>query len=183
MTLSNKGMIFQSWFHYNFFSKFFYVVISLKLFWLIHELYFSNLSRRLTFSVVKCLNICSKSRMGLFWWVLLLCSRDVMQNHLLQLLTLVAMEKPPTTAAEDIRNEKVLVHMKYISRDVCDWVVSHWLRITWPWLLWVWILPGIMDSLMWGSYPASLWNVSGSTQVPTFAWNNVQRGIEVFLHQ
>ncbi|XP_045166383.2 glucose-6-phosphate 1-dehydrogenase X-like isoform X1 [Mercenaria mercenaria] len=35
--------------------------------------------------------------------------RDVMQNHLLQLLTLVAMEKPPSTAAEDIRNEKVKV--------------------------------------------------------------------------
>ena len=31
-----------------------------------------------------------------------------MQNHLLQILTLVAMEKPPSTAAEDIRNEKVL---------------------------------------------------------------------------
>lgn len=30
-----------------------------------------------------------------------------MQNHLLQILTLVAMEKPPSTAAEDIRNEKV----------------------------------------------------------------------------
>ncbi|OWF54590.1 glucose-6-phosphate 1-dehydrogenase X-like isoform X1 [Mizuhopecten yessoensis] len=35
--------------------------------------------------------------------------RDVMQNHLLQILTLVAMEKPPTTGAEDIRNEKVKV--------------------------------------------------------------------------
>ncbi|KAK3609070.1 hypothetical protein CHS0354_011829 [Potamilus streckersoni] len=35
--------------------------------------------------------------------------RDVMQNHLLQILTLVAMEKPPSTAAEDIRNEKVKV--------------------------------------------------------------------------
>lgn len=36
-----------------------------------------------------------------------LYSRDVMQNHLLQMLTLVAMEKPPSTGAEDIRNEKV----------------------------------------------------------------------------
>lgn len=35
--------------------------------------------------------------------------RDVMQNHLLQILTLVAMEKPPSTAAEDIRTEKVKV--------------------------------------------------------------------------
>lgn len=36
-----------------------------------------------------------------------LFQRDVMQNHLLQILTLVAMEKPPSTASEDIRNEKV----------------------------------------------------------------------------
>ncbi|XP_042911187.1 glucose-6-phosphate 1-dehydrogenase X [Parasteatoda tepidariorum] len=35
--------------------------------------------------------------------------RDVMQNHLLQILCLVAMEKPVTTSAEDIRDEKVKV--------------------------------------------------------------------------
>jgi len=35
--------------------------------------------------------------------------RDVMQNHLLQILTLVAMEKPPSLSAEDIRTEKVKV--------------------------------------------------------------------------
>lgn len=35
--------------------------------------------------------------------------RDIMQNHLLQILTLVAMEKPPSLSAEDIRNEKVKV--------------------------------------------------------------------------
>ncbi|KAL3108098.1 hypothetical protein niasHT_017592 [Heterodera trifolii] len=35
--------------------------------------------------------------------------RDVMQNHLMQILTLVAMEKPATLSAEDIRNEKVKV--------------------------------------------------------------------------
>lgn len=33
--------------------------------------------------------------------------RDVMQNHLLQILSLVAMEKPASTDPEDIRNEKV----------------------------------------------------------------------------
>lgn len=32
-----------------------------------------------------------------------------MQNHLLQILTLVAMEKPVTLDAEDVRNEKVKV--------------------------------------------------------------------------
>lgn len=35
--------------------------------------------------------------------------RDVIQNHLLQVLTLVAMEKPVSTKADDIRNGKVEV--------------------------------------------------------------------------
>ncbi|RWS25529.1 glucose-6-phosphate 1-dehydrogenase-like protein [Leptotrombidium deliense] len=35
--------------------------------------------------------------------------RDVMQNHLLQVLSLVAMERPNSTSPEDIRNEKVKV--------------------------------------------------------------------------
>lgn len=48
--------------------------------------------------------------------------RDVMQNHLLQILTLVAMEKPPSTGAEDIRNEKVKV-LKSISQVELDNVV------------------------------------------------------------
>jgi Flp pilus assembly protein TadB len=33
-----------------------------------------------------------------------------------------------------------------------------------------------LDSFMWGSYPASLRNVAGSTRVPVGAWNNAQRG-------
>ena len=33
--------------------------------------------------------------------------RDVMQNHLLQMLCLVAMEKPPSTNPDDVRDEKV----------------------------------------------------------------------------
>ncbi|KAI9357276.1 glucose-6-phosphate dehydrogenase, partial [Zopfochytrium polystomum] len=35
--------------------------------------------------------------------------RDIMQNHLLQILSIVAMEKPVTLDAEDVRNEKVKV--------------------------------------------------------------------------
>ena len=35
--------------------------------------------------------------------------RDIMQNHLLQILTLAAMEKPVSTGAEDIRDEKVRI--------------------------------------------------------------------------
>lgn len=34
--------------------------------------------------------------------------RDIMQNHLLQILALFAMETPVSLDAEDIRNEKVL---------------------------------------------------------------------------
>jgi glucose-6-phosphate 1-dehydrogenase len=33
--------------------------------------------------------------------------RDIMQNHLLQILALFAMETPISLDAEDIRNEKV----------------------------------------------------------------------------
>ena len=33
--------------------------------------------------------------------------RDIMQNHLLQILALFAMEPPVSLDAEDIRNEKV----------------------------------------------------------------------------
>ncbi|NXB61072.1 G6PD dehydrogenase, partial [Struthidea cinerea] len=40
--------------------------------------------------------------------------RDVMQNHLLQLLCLVAMEKPASTDPDDVRDEKVKV-LKCIS--------------------------------------------------------------------
>jgi hypothetical protein len=32
------------------------------------------------------------------------------------------------------------------------------------------------DSFMWGSYPASLWNIGGSTPVPVNVWNNARRG-------
>ncbi len=36
-----------------------------------------------------------------------LFQRDVIQNHLLQILSIVAMEKPRSTTGEDIRDEKV----------------------------------------------------------------------------
>jgi hypothetical protein len=42
--------------------------------------------------------------------------------------------------------------------------------------LWVRIPTGTLDSFMWGSYPASLRNVGGSTQVPVRAWNNARKG-------
>jgi len=35
--------------------------------------------------------------------------RDVLQNHVMQIMTLVAMDKPPTTNADDIRDEKLKV--------------------------------------------------------------------------
>ncbi|KAK4324918.1 hypothetical protein Pmani_004478 [Petrolisthes manimaculis] len=48
--------------------------------------------------------------------------RDVMQNHLLQILCLVAMEKPCSTAADDIRDEKVKV-LKSMDELMLDDVV------------------------------------------------------------
>ncbi|XP_013413677.1 glucose-6-phosphate 1-dehydrogenase isoform X2 [Lingula anatina] len=48
--------------------------------------------------------------------------RDVMQNHLLQILCLTAMEKPATTNAEDIRDEKVKV-LRSISKIKMEDVV------------------------------------------------------------
>ena len=41
--------------------------------------------------------------------------RDVMQNHLLQVMCLTAMEKPPTRDPEDIRDEKVFVFTPSLS--------------------------------------------------------------------
>lgn len=39
-----------------------------------------------------------------------------MQNHLLQILSLVAMEKPASTEPDDIRNEKVGTYFRLISK-------------------------------------------------------------------
>ena len=41
-----------------------------------------------------------------------------MQNHLLQILSLFAMEKPVSTMAEDIRNEKVVFFTPFQFRKV-----------------------------------------------------------------
>lgn len=38
--------------------------------------------------------------------------RDIMQNHLLQILALFAMETPVSLDAEDIRNEKVSLNFQ-----------------------------------------------------------------------
>mmetsp|Transcript_76405 Transcript_76405/g.220826 ORF Transcript_76405/g.220826 Transcript_76405/m.220826 type:complete len:844 (+) Transcript_76405:126-2657(+) len=47
--------------------------------------------------------------------------RDIMQNHLLQLLTLVTMEAPASLRAEDVRNEKVKVlkQIRPVGLDDC----------------------------------------------------------------
>lgn len=52
--------------------------------------------------------------------------RDVMQNHLLQMLCLIAMEKPASTSSDDVRNEKVKV-LKCISPpDIADVVLGQY---------------------------------------------------------
>lgn len=51
-----------------------------------------------------------------------------MQNHLMQLLSLVAMEKPASLSADDIRNEKVKV-LKCISPvKLQDVVLGQYIR-------------------------------------------------------
>ncbi|GFS47650.1 glucose-6-phosphate 1-dehydrogenase [Nephila pilipes] len=53
--------------------------------------------------------------------------RDVMQNHLLQILCLVAMEKPVTTSAEDIRDEKVKVLRSMREIELKDVVLGQYI--------------------------------------------------------
>merc|ERR1719356_651113 len=47
--------------------------------------------------------------------------RDIMQNHLMQVLTLIAMEAPASLGAEDVRDEKVKVlkQIRPITPDDC----------------------------------------------------------------
>ena len=52
--------------------------------------------------------------------------RDVLQNHLLQLLALIAMEPPASLGAKDVHDEKVKVLRNLVprdDRDVNEWVV------------------------------------------------------------
>lgn len=52
--------------------------------------------------------------------------RDVMQNHLLQILSLVAMEKPITCHPDDIRDEKVKVLKSIKALEIDDCVLGQY---------------------------------------------------------
>ena len=52
--------------------------------------------------------------------------RDVMQNHLLQILSIIAMEHPVTLSAEDIRNEKVKVLRAIPPVSLVDTVIGQY---------------------------------------------------------
>jgi len=52
--------------------------------------------------------------------------RDIMQNHLMQVLTLVAMEAPASLAAEDVRDEKVKVLKQIRPIDARDCVIGQY---------------------------------------------------------
>lgn len=52
--------------------------------------------------------------------------RDVMQNHLLQILSLVAMEKPASCLPDDIRNEKVKVLKSIDAVELKDVVLGQY---------------------------------------------------------
>uniref|UniRef100_A0A158R5Y1 Glucose-6-phosphate 1-dehydrogenase n=1 Tax=Syphacia muris TaxID=451379 RepID=A0A158R5Y1_9BILA len=54
--------------------------------------------------------------------------RDVMQNHLIQLLTLVAMEKPASLNEEDIRDEKVKVLKAIKPLSLDDVILGQYVR-------------------------------------------------------
>ena len=54
--------------------------------------------------------------------------RDIMQNHLLQVLCLAAMEKPPSTSPDDIRDEKVKVNSIFLFKQVYTRYGSVFLR-------------------------------------------------------
>lgn len=49
--------------------------------------------------------------------------RDVMQNHLLQILSLVAMEKPATIHPDDVRDEKVRFSKTIIIVYLCCFTI------------------------------------------------------------
>lgn len=51
--------------------------------------------------------------------------RDVMQNHLLQILSLVAMEKPVSIHPDDIRNEKVNLNHNEVNCLIRGTVVEY----------------------------------------------------------
>jgi len=54
--------------------------------------------------------------------------RDVMQNHLLQVLTLLAMERPLSFSAEDIRDEKVRVLRAMDSIKSKDVIIGQYIK-------------------------------------------------------
>lgn len=54
--------------------------------------------------------------------------RDVMQNHLLQMLAIVAMDRPASLSAEDIRNEKVKVLRSIQPLRPCDLIIGQYGR-------------------------------------------------------
>eukprot|EP01128_Nolandella_sp_AFSM9_P008807 TRINITY_DN547_c0_g2_i1.p1 TRINITY_DN547_c0_g2~~TRINITY_DN547_c0_g2_i1.p1 ORF type:complete len:542 (+),score=146.71 TRINITY_DN547_c0_g2_i1:358-1983(+) len=54
--------------------------------------------------------------------------RDVMQNHLMQMLSIVAMEPPVSLAAEDVRDEKVKVLRSTMPISLEDIVVGQFVR-------------------------------------------------------
>ena len=51
--------------------------------------------------------------------------RDIMQNHLLQVMCLTAMEKPATNSPEDIRDEKVSTIVANIGSEIYTHTYGH----------------------------------------------------------
>ena len=61
------------------------------------------------------------------------CHRDVIQNHLLQVLCLFAMEKPPSNKPEDLRNEKVNLFVSAQCEYTCHCIFAISILILYSW--------------------------------------------------
>ena len=71
--------------------------------------------------VCVCACVCVRVRVVQFGII-----RDVMQNHLLQMLSIVAMESPISLSAEDVRDEKVRLLRTIAPITVADTVIGQY---------------------------------------------------------
>lgn len=81
--------------------------------------------------------------------------RDIMQNHLLQILTLFAMETPVSLDAEDIRNEKVDILYHDSSNHWIGYFFSKSLLQIWK-IIFYYIEPSLMDGTVQKIYNMSV---------------------------
>lgn len=72
--------------------------------------------------------------------------RDIIQNHLLQVFCLVAMEKPISHKPENIRDEKVKVSSNNLLRTRLK--EMHWSRKFFLTAFWLWVVIQVLQSVL-----------------------------------